>query len=162
MERGSSVGREFKHSFKTEPRSELPLVVYNVGFQKCVPGHGWGPGVRDHYLLHYIVSGRGSYEAGGRSFALEAGQAFLVHPDVPVCYRADEEEPWEYYWVGFSGPAAPLLLAQTPFGRHYPVLRPATGERLRRGLLEIYKARGLVSFYAEKGGLLVGFEKQLV
>ncbi|MDD3346104.1 helix-turn-helix domain-containing protein [Oscillibacter sp.] len=132
---------DFKHSFKTDRRAELSLVVYNVGFQKCPPSYGWGPGVRDHYLLHYIVSGRGIYETEGRTFVLDAGNAFLARPDAPIYYRADETDPWEYYWVGFSGPAAPLLLAQTPFTPERPVLRPAAGDALRQGLLEIYKAR---------------------
>ena len=134
--------RDFKHSFKAPERAELPLVVYNAGFQKCPPGYGWGPGIRDHYLIHYIVSGRGTYETAGRTFVPEAGKAFLVRPEEPVYSQADEEEPWEYYWVGFSGPSAALLLAQTPFTRTHPVLHPAAGERLRQALLDIYKARG--------------------
>ena len=58
----------FKYSFKSSEHSELSLVVYNVGFQKCPPEYGWGPGVRDHFLLHYIVSGSGCYQTGGRTF----------------------------------------------------------------------------------------------
>ena len=134
--------QDFKYSFKVPERAELSLTVYNVGFQKCAPEYGWGPGVRDHYLLHYIVSGHGSYEAEGRTFVLGPGDAFLARPDIPIYYRADRELPWEYYWVGFSGPSAPLLLAQTPFSRKCPVLRPAAGEQLRQALLDIYKARG--------------------
>lgn len=133
---------DFKYSFKAPERAELSLTVYNTGFQKCPPGYGWGPGVRDHYLLHYVVSGRGIYEAEGRTFVLRAGDAFLSRPDRPIYYRADEEDPWEYYWVGFSGPSAPLLLAQTPFAPAAPVLRPAAGEQVRRALLDVYKARG--------------------
>lgn len=134
--------QDFKYSFKVPERAELSLTVYNVGFQKCAPGYGWGPGVRDHYLLHYIVSGQGNYEAEGRTFVLGPGDAFLARPDIPIYYRADREQPWEYYWVGFSGPAAPLLLAQTPFSRRTPVFHPAAGEYLRQALLDIYKARG--------------------
>lgn len=136
------MGKDFKHSFKAEGRTELSLAVYNTGFQRCPPDHGWGPGVRDHYLLHYVVSGQGSYETEGRTFVLHAGDAFLAWPDTLIYYRADTAEPWEYYWVGFSGPAAPLLLAQTPFTRRQSVLRPDAGEALRQGLLDIYKARG--------------------
>lgn len=135
--------QDFKYSFKAPERTELSLVVFNAGFQKCSPGYGWGPGVRDHYLLHYIVSGRGSYETEGRTFSPGPGDAFLARPDTPIYYRADSEDPWEYYWVGFSGPSAPLLLAQTPFNRRQPVLRPAAGECLRQALLDIYKARGV-------------------
>ena len=133
---------DFKYSFKAPARTELPLTVYNAGFQKCGPGYGWGPGVRDHYLLHFVVSGKGFYETEGRVYALTAGQAFLSRPDVPIYYHADEAEPWEYYWAGFAGPAAPLLLAQTPFTRRAPVITPAAGDALRQGLLDIYKARG--------------------
>lgn len=134
--------QDFKHSYKAAQKAELSLVVYNVGFQKCPSSYGWGPGVRDHYLLHYVVSGSGVYETEGRTFVLRAGDAFLAWPDVPIYYRADQAQPWEYYWVGFSGPAAPLLLAQTPFSRQNPVLRSESGERLRQALLDIYKARG--------------------
>lgn len=137
-----NLTRDFKHSFKTAQKEELPLIVYNTGFQKCPPGYGWGPGVRDHYLLHYIVSGQGRYEARGRTFVPGPGDAFLAFPDTPIYYRADEQDPWEYYWVGFSGPSAKLLLAQTPFSQKTPVLRPAVGEQLRQALLDIYKARG--------------------
>lgn len=48
------MSQDFKHSFKVSQRPELSLTVYNVGFQKCPPDYGWGPGVRDHFLLHYI------------------------------------------------------------------------------------------------------------
>jgi len=136
------VNEGFKHSFKIEERAELSLLVYNVGFQKCQGNYGWGPGVRDHFLIHYVVSGKGIYENNGRTFVLEQGSAFLIAPEEVVYYRADGEAPWEYYWVGFSGPAAALLLAQTPFTRQDPVMYPAAGERFRQALLEIYKARG--------------------
>lgn len=134
--------QDFKHSFRDAQRAELALLVYNTGFQKCPPDYGWGPGVRDHYLLHYVVSGTGRYETEDRTFVLRAGDAFLALPDTPIYYRADRLDPWEYCWVGFSGPMAALLLAQTPFSRGTPVLRPAAGDRLRQALLEIYQARG--------------------
>ena len=134
--------QNFKYSFKTSDHSELSLVVYNIGFQKCPPGYGWGPGVRDHFLLHYIVSGSGIYQTGGRTYSLSAGEAFLAYPDTEIYYCADKTDPWEYYWVGFSGVAAPLLMAQTPFSRSNPAVKLSNGEILRRGLLDIYKARG--------------------
>ena len=133
--------RDFKHSFKAPDRPELSLVVYNAGFQKCPPGYGWGPGIRDHYLIHYILSGRGRCRIGEEQWDLGAGEAFLVRPEVPTYYAAAQEDPWEYYWVGFSGPSAPLLLSATVFAAA-AVARPQAGDRLRQALLEIYKARG--------------------
>lgn len=133
--------RDFKHSFKAADRPELSLVVYNAGFQKCPPGYGWGPGIRDHFLIHYILSGRGHCQVGEDQWELGAGDAFLVRPEETAHYQAAEEDPWEYYWVGFSGPGAPILLAATVFAAG-AVARPQAGDRLRQALLEIYKARG--------------------
>ena len=53
----------FKNSYKSDG-AVLPLSVKNVGFQQCTPGYRWGAGVRDHYLIHYVVSGRGTFTAG--------------------------------------------------------------------------------------------------
>ena len=136
------MAQDFKYSFKTPGHSELSLTVYNVGFQKCPPGYGWGPGVRDHYLLHYILSGRGTYRAGGAEHRPGPGDLFLIVPDEPAEYQADGADPWEYYWVGFAGPAAPLLLAQTPFAGRPGTYAPAAGDAMRQALLDIYKARG--------------------
>ena len=56
----------FKNSYKSDG-AVLPLSVKNVGFQQCTPGYRWGAGVRDHYLIHYVVSGRGTFTAAGPS-----------------------------------------------------------------------------------------------
>lgn len=131
----------FKHTFKEVERPPLALVVHHVGFQKCMANHQWGPGVRDHYLIHYVVSGKGRLHIGDNSYTLAGGQAFLLRPDTPASYCADEENPWEYYWVGFSGPVAPLFLTQTGFVQ-CPIMTVQGGDRVRQALLDIYKARG--------------------
>ena len=33
------------------------------GRQNCAPGDSVGPAVREHYLLHFCLSGRGVYQA---------------------------------------------------------------------------------------------------
>lgn len=85
--------------------------------------HTWGPGLRDHFLVHHVISGRGSYTAGGVTHEVGAGDTFIVYPSVIVTYRADDADPWEYCWVGFNGAEAKLLMAQTPFTREKPVVR---------------------------------------
>ena len=70
----------FKHSYKVEHFEYVGLAVYNCGIQKCEEGYSWGPAVRDHYLIHYILSGKGSYETGGQRYELTAGDGFLAFP----------------------------------------------------------------------------------
>lgn len=131
----------FKNSYKSDGAA-LPLSVKNVGFQQCTPGYRWGAGVRDHYLIHYVVSGRGTFTAAGRAFPVRAGEVFLVWPNVVVSYEADTESPWEYYWLGFSGPDAAALLARTDLRPDAPVLHIDFGRTFQRYITAIYEARG--------------------
>ena len=52
----------YKNSYKVTEKELVSLSVYNVGFQNCAPLYQWGPGIRDHYLIHYIISGKGYYK----------------------------------------------------------------------------------------------------
>ena len=60
----------YKDSKKLE-RQMASLYVLSTGRQQCAPGYGWGPGVRDHYLLHLILSGTGTYTVGGAADRIE-------------------------------------------------------------------------------------------
>ena len=131
----------FKHSYKSSAAG-LPLVVKNVGFQQCTPGYHWGAGMRDHYLLHYVVSGKGTYTLNGSSYPVRAGQVFLVWPNTLVRYCADESDPWEYYWLGFTGPDAAALAAQSGIRPEAPVRSVGFGRSIQQYITAIYDARG--------------------
>lgn len=140
-ERGRQMPQYFKHSYKSSAAG-LPLVVKNVGFQQCTPGYHWGAGMRDHYLLHYVVSGKGTYTLNGSSYPVHAGQVFLVWPNTLVRYCADESDPWEYYWLGFTGPDAAALAAQSGIRPEAPVRSVGFGRSIQQYITAIYDARG--------------------
>jgi AraC-like DNA-binding protein len=133
----------YKNSYKAQQKELVSLSVYNAGFQKCDPLYQWGPGIRDHYLIHYIISGKGTYQANGNTYPLSAGDCFLVYPNTEVIYQADHDDPWEYTWVGFAGSDAAMILRATDFSRECPVIQQMeSGGEVRRQLLHIYDARG--------------------
>ena len=59
---------KYKNSYKVTEKELVSLSVYNVGFQRCDSLYQWGPGIRDHYLIHYIISGKGFYKIGKRTY----------------------------------------------------------------------------------------------
>lgn len=65
-----------------------------------------GPTVRDYYVLHYIISGKGTYNNPRGSYNLRAGEYFLIKPGEVVSYKPDAEKPWHYVWIGFDGALA--------------------------------------------------------
>lgn len=133
----------YKNSYKATEKELVSLSVYNVGFQKCDALYQWGPGIRDHYLIHYIISGKGYYKIKNTTFALNAGDSFLVYPNTEVTYFADESFPWEYAWVGFTGSDAPIILNATDFSPEHPVIQDVPMKHtLHQQILSIYDARG--------------------
>ena len=76
-----------------------PLILYFTGYEKCDPSHSFGPAIRTHYLIHYVVKGSGRFHENGRVHSLHAGDLFLILPGQITYYEADRETPWEYCWV---------------------------------------------------------------
>lgn len=72
------------------------------GWEQCSSGHSYGPAIREYWLLHYVVSGKGIFTKGKKSFKLGAGQCFVIRPYEETFYAADMSDPWKYIWVGFS------------------------------------------------------------
>ncbi len=133
----------FKLSNKVQKRAMISLSVYNVGRQKCMPGYSWGPGVRDHFLIHYIRSGSGYYQTNGTVYKLHAGDVFLAYPESEISYQASIDDPWTYEWVGFSGTDAGAILNHTDFSKEAPVLHAVPyGDALRHQLGRINAAFG--------------------
>lgn len=88
--------------------SEGPMVKGN-GY-KPPNLHRWGPGVRDVYALHYIVSGRGYLKTSQAVYPLEAGDSFIIFPQMEVYYYPDPQDPWAYCWIECGGAEALRLL----------------------------------------------------
>ena len=65
-----------KHKF-----SDLYLCF--CGYEACQPFHSYGPAVRPNYVIHYIISGKGIFTIGNRTYRLTAGQGFLPMRMIP-------------------------------------------------------------------------------
>lgn len=98
-----------QNSYRIFPTTDyIDLVPYQYGREFCRPGHSFGPAQRNHYLFHYIISGKGTLLSQNEqhrtvSHELHAGQGFMIFPQQVNTYRADKEDPWVYTWVEFDG-----------------------------------------------------------
>lgn len=80
--------------------TEINPVLF--GFSETAPHHSFGPFIRTHWLLHYIIEGRGIFVIDGQTHHLSAGDMFVIPPDKKTYYEADGENPWNYTWIGFT------------------------------------------------------------
>lgn len=89
-----------------------PLIC---GWEDCGKGHAFGPASREYYLIHYIISGCGIFQRNGHKYSLSKGSIFLIRPYEITFYKADDDDPWEYIWIGFNGSLVPSLLESSGF-----------------------------------------------
>ena len=103
------------------------LNLVEIGKQKCTPLYSFGPFIRNEYIFHYVISGKGfcsmghdiqessvqkpdQPSGGPTAHEVRAGEGFLIEPHTKHIYNADLNDPWHYIWVVFSGASAPHLL----------------------------------------------------
>lgn len=78
------------------------------GYEGCKKFHHFGPAVRSYWVIHYVVSGFGTFKTGGREYKLGPGEMFVISPFVVSYYEADGENPWNYIWIGFTSEMSEL------------------------------------------------------
>ena len=100
------------------------------GRRSCHPGEAVGPAVREHYLMHYCLSGRGIYRSQGMSYEIGPGEGFLILPGELSSHQADDHQPWDHIWVGFSGSRSAEYLRRCGLGEEQRVYRCDQPQRL--------------------------------
>lgn len=120
--------KAYKLAFDNEKRGSL--YVNCCGCSRTEPLHSFGPAAKPHYLIHYVLSGKGVFRYGDKEYTLEAGYGFLISPEKLAFYQADEKDPWTYVWVGFDGSEAAGYLAAMGLSEQHPIFTCDKSEEL--------------------------------
>ncbi|MEK6796768.1 MAG: AraC family transcriptional regulator [Spirochaetota bacterium] len=136
-----------------DPESEIN-VLYS-GDQVCKPLHESG-GVRDHFLMHYVLSGKGTVRVAGRTHAVTRGGAFVFFPRERHWYQADSVHPWSYAWVGFSGTRAGVLLGRAGITSISPIFHSTYSADIAKHLadMRLSLSRRAAGFELKTEGLM--------
>lgn len=133
------------------------LGVLFAGHERNAPAHRVQT-VRDHYLFHYILEGRGTFGLGTKTWTLGPGDGFLLAPGVVGRYASDRRDPWVYAWVGFHGRDAARLLPQVGFDEGEALVQgpfdPILADRMV-GLVAILRDRAPGFSLAAEGQMLL-------
>lgn len=119
------------------------LNMYQCGIHNCRPDHKYGPAVRDHFLVHYILEGNGIYSVDGTEYSLGRGEGFLICPDVITFYQAGHKKPWTYTWAGFNGIKAAHYLGMAGLSRTSPIFSYKKDKRLEDCLRNMIESRDM-------------------
>ncbi|MBQ6232352.1 MAG: helix-turn-helix domain-containing protein [Clostridia bacterium] len=133
------------NAYITRDASHEALAVYQSGVKSANrAGYLSGPAIYDHYIIHYITHGRGQYYVGNKTIPLEKGDAFLIKPYERICYQADVDDPYLYYWVGFNGTEAENLLLKSGFDSHHLTIHYDKDDRVKSIMKQISETKLLL------------------
>lgn len=104
--------------------------VINYGWERPAKNVNLRTFVREHYRMHYIISGQGYKQTAERTYLLHEGDGFIIFPGELPTFLPDEKNPWDYFWIGISGKAFEEQLALSGVTRKAPLFRRAVSASL--------------------------------
>lgn len=132
----------------------MDLTLYQYGYEKCLPLHSYGPAIRNHYLFHYVISGKGSLSVdkgdGSENYEIHENMGFLIEPAHINTYCADREDPWEYAWIEFDGLKAKEILESAGLSTEHPIFLPQSeqaGTLLKDELFHLASSKTQSSYH---------------
>lgn len=104
----------------------IDLGLFQFGREKCSSAHSFGPAARNHFLFHYVISGKGTLMAENSkgesiTYSVKSMQGFMIFPDQITMYIADKDVPWEYIWIEFDGLRAKSMINLTGISIENPI-----------------------------------------
>lgn len=86
-----------------EKVKQLELTLNECGREKCSPIKYINSYAKKWHVIHYVITGKGTFILNGKKYRLKRGNMFYIPPGFEATYFPDSKDPWEYSWVGFSG-----------------------------------------------------------
>ncbi len=103
--------------------SSINLTIIDVGEEENAATNAQPPSQRFHYILHYIIKGKGLFKSSTQeTYKLSAGNVFVVYKQDTVYYESEHNHPLHYYWVGFDGSDSEKILHQLGFSHSNQVV----------------------------------------
>lgn len=134
------------------------LCVLFSGRSQTEPRHVVGPQVLDYYLVHYVVSGKGTFSCSGKTYPLSAGASFFIFPGELVSYESDQKQPWKYRWAAVKGDKMKHLLEEMAITPEQPVrdsISPRRTQILFAKILEVLRRGDAAADLNASGYLLL-------
>ncbi len=146
----------YENIFKLFPNEHyMDMKLFQYGLEQCAANYSYGPAIRNHYLFHYVLSGKGrlqSIDSNGEThiYHISAGSGFLIYPGQINTYTADGDNPWQYCWLEFDGLKSNDILASTGITYDAPIYHAISQElreQMKQEMLTIICSQNNTSLY---------------
>ncbi len=114
------------------------LNMYYCGKREKTLNHSYGPMVRDHFLLVFVMEGHAILELSEKEIAFGAGEMLTIFPDENIYYHVNPGEQWTIKWVGVYGSLVHKYLESLGVSREHPILQVRKMSKVESILDEIF------------------------
>lgn len=101
--------------FNNQNMKNEKISLSNAGISQTISGHTYGPAIRRDLIIHFILSGQGTFISQGIRWNLKAGYGFIIIPGEINTYQADIHHPWKYVFFSFTGKGVEKYLNKLGF-----------------------------------------------
>ena len=136
---------QFVRHFPSEEDSFIRTVGYD-NFLAVKPLYAFR--MQSFYTWHFILSGSGILEIGGRVYSVAQGQMFFIPPGEIMRYYPDKDTPWDYVWFSLTGDMAAKYGRLLGFSVNSPVKSMQYFQGVRRRLQKLF-----ATLVEENGGV---------
>lgn len=113
--------------WKMFKKDQFEAHVDECGIEVGTPQGGYQYTVSKPAVLHIVMAGTGRLIYQNQTYILKPGDLFLLQQGMEVHYESELNEPWTYYWVGFSGKIALDYLNRTTLKDRLVIQNENTG-----------------------------------
>lgn len=107
--------------WKKYTKENFEMNLDECGIEQGIHGFGYKYEVLKNAVIHYVSKGKGTFKVNNKIFNLKQGDIFIILKGMNVEYMASMDDPWEYYWIGFSGSNSIEYLNRTSIIDSYAV-----------------------------------------
>lgn len=97
------------------------LVLLGASLSDDINHYSCAEILRKCYIIHLVLSGKGTFECRKRKYQVSAGQFFFIFPGTLVKYYPSEDDGWKYCWIDFRGSEPAELFSRMRFDMDNPV-----------------------------------------
>lgn len=98
---------------------------------------------REEFCIQYTTRGKGDFFTNSRLYTIKPGTLWLIPKSQYYYYISNKDDPYEYYWIHFSGDGAQRFLEALNLSETNPVIydlhNPSIEHRFKK-LIEISKS----------------------
>ncbi len=104
---------------------------------RMFPGYCNGPLVRDIFVMHCCTEGKGVLSSDGIDFEIGPGMCFVEFPNIVICEKTDERDPWAKLRVNMYGSDVQKIVESLGFSPRNPIFPRPFNSVIRDNMREI-------------------------